>query len=271
MTQLRYPYERVEFVTGDGVKLAGWWIPATVESPGARAWDMAGRTTAIICPGLAAGKANEFVLARRFVPGGLNVLLFDFRGHGESGGQLTGYGALEKEDVLAAVKWVRECHPAQSEKVVGVGISTGAVALLDAAVDPSAEGSAIGAIATYAAYDDFHKLITDATEFYFRPPMPKLVEWLGLPFASVHAGVDLKQIAPERTISRLWPRPVLFIHGEQDEIIPIERGRALYEAATLPKYYVWFPKGTHNDILNDEAAARIVLEFFRVAGAVPVI
>jgi uncharacterized protein len=205
------------------------------------------------------------------VPGGLNVLLFDFRGHGESGGQITGYGALEKEDVLAAVKWVRDCHPARSERVVGVGISTGAVALLEAAVDPSPEGNVISAIATYAAYDDFHTLITDATQFYFRAPMPALIEWLGLPIASVHAGVDLKGISPQRTISQLWPRPILFIHSEMDEIIPIERGRALYDAATLPKYYVWFPKGTHNEMIDDETAARIILEFFRAAGPVPVI
>jgi hypothetical protein len=34
---------------------------------------------------------------------------------------------------------------------------------------------------------------------------------------------------------------------------------------------MWFPEGSHNDLLTNDAAARIVLEFFRRARAVPVI
>jgi alpha/beta superfamily hydrolase len=270
LSQLGFPFERVEFRTADGVKLVGWWIPA-MQTPRSRDWEMAGRETAIICHGLAAGKSNQLTLARRLVPAGFNVLIFDFRAHGESGGQVTGYGGLEKQDVLAAVQWVRQTHPKESEKIVGVGASLGAVALLSAATDNSDEGRAISAVAAYGAYDDFHELLSDATQILFRPPMPSLIEYVGLPIASLHAGVDLKHIAPKETIAQLWPRPVLFIHGERDEIIPIERGQALHESATQPKYYVWFPRGSHNEILSDETAAWIVLEFFKTAAPVPVI
>jgi fermentation-respiration switch protein FrsA (DUF1100 family) len=270
LTQLGFSFQRVEFESADGIKLVGWWIPA-METPRARRWAQAGRETVIVCHGLAASKSNQLILARQLVPGGFNVLAFDFRAHGESGGQITGYGALEKQDVLAAVKWVRDAHPEQSERIFGVGASMGAVALLAAAADDSPEGRSIRAIATYAAYDNLPKLVHDLAGDHFRPPLGWLVEKLGMPIASAHAGVNLSSWAPDQFISQVWPRPVLFIHGEQDEIISFERGQALFDAAPQPKYHVWYPEGSHNDIVSNESAARIVLEFLKMAAPLPVI
>ena len=45
--------------------------------------------------------------------------------------------------------------------------------------------------------------------------------------------------------------PLLVIHGEADEIIPIEQGRALYDAAPGPKYFYQVPGAYHNDRLSD--------------------
>ena len=43
-------------------------------------------------------------------------------------------------------------------------------------------------------------------------------------------------------------RPALFIHGEQDSIIPMKLGRALYEAANEPKTWFPIPEADHNDL-----------------------
>ena len=55
--------------------------------------------TVIVCHGLASNKSNHLLLARELVPHGYNVLIFDFRAHGESDGQLTSLGDLERRDV----------------------------------------------------------------------------------------------------------------------------------------------------------------------------
>src|SRR5439155_16973965 len=236
-----FHYERVEFETADGVKLVGWWIPAAepLRRAAARSsrWEHWGRETVLVCHGLASSKSNQLILARRLVPGGFNVLAFDFRAHGESGGQVTGYGALEKNDVLAAVKWVRDARPDQAQKVFGVGASMGAVALIAAAADDSDQGRSISAIATYAAYDDMPDLMHDISLAFFHQPLGFLLEHLGLPMAGVHAGVNLSAWSPKQEVARVWPRPILFIHGQMDEIIPFERGRALFESASQPKYH----------------------------------
>jgi len=276
--QLGFKFERVEFVASDGTRLAGWWIPAAAQTlprrrnlPTIAPSPDAGRNTVIVCHGLAASKSNQLILGRRLVPGGVNVLAFDFRAHGESGGQITSFGALEKRDVLAAVHWVRENHPEQSRRIFGVGASMGGAALIAAASDRSAEGQSIEAVATYAAYDDLDLLVHDVSKQFFERPLGWILEHVGVPIASAHAGVNLTAFAPARDVSNLWPRPILYIHGEQDEIIPFRRGENLFDFTSQPKYHLWYPKGSHNDIVADEAAAAIVEEFFRSAKSVPVI
>jgi fermentation-respiration switch protein FrsA (DUF1100 family) len=278
-TQLGFKFERVQFTAEDGTRLAGWWMPADAEAGTRRGGRRraiapapdAGQNTVILCHGLASSKSNQLILGRRLVPGGFNVLAFDFRAHGESGGQLTSFGALEKRDVLAAVRWVRQTHPAESHKIFGVGASMGGAALIAAAADESTEGQAIAAIATYAVYDDMDLLVRDLAREFFERPLGWLLEHVGVPIASAHAGVNLTAFAPAREVSGLWPRPILYIHGREDDIIPFARGRNLFDFTPHPKYHLWYPQGSHNDIVSDEAAAEVVAEFFRSAEALPVI
>lgn len=52
--------------------------------------------------------------------------------------------------------------------------------------------------------------------------------------------------------------PVLIIHGEADEIVPIRYGRALSEAAREPKEAVWIPGGGHEDLADFGLGASVV-------------
>jgi alpha-beta hydrolase superfamily lysophospholipase len=269
---LSFQFDRVEFRASDGTRLVGWWIPAQAAATRAeRNSSTWGTQTVLVCHGLAASKSNELVLARRLVPAGFNVLLFDFRAHGESAGQLATYGALEKSDVLGAVRWIRQNHAAQAEKIFGVGASMGGAALLSAAADPSDEGRAIAAVAAYACYDDLRLLAADTAAHYFAWPLDKLLLNLSLPLASLHSGADLIHYVPAADAHDLWPRPFLLIQSENDEIIDYQRGVHLLDAASPPKYRVFYPEATHAELLNNDAAARLVVEFFRTARTQPVI
>ena len=276
--QLGFDYERVEFRTSDNIRIVGWWIPAQQPqrhavrvSDGDHADDLWAKRTAIVCHGLASSKSNQLILTRKLVPAGFNCLAIDFRAHGESGGQLTTFGALEKRDVLAAVKWLRQTHANESRQIVGVGASMGAAALISAAADDSPEGRAISAIASYACYDDLWDMTKSVTQNYFATPMNDLLLYVGLPVAEIQTGADLIHYSPAKDAAALWPRPILLIHGQRDEIIDFSRGESLLEAIPQPKYHLWYPTGSHNDILNDDSAAKIVEEFFKVATSQPVI
>lgn len=260
-SQLGFAYVPVDFTSIDGTRLSGWWIPSISQSA----------STVIVCHGLASSKSNQLILSRSLVPDGYNVLIFDFRAHGESGGQLTTFGDRERFDVLGAVRWVRSNRPAQSRQIFGLGASMGGAALISAASDASEEGRAIQAIAVYGTFDDLSLEMDSVTEDRFVPALCWLIRKLGLPLASVHCGSDLTQFAPARDLDRLWPRPILVIHGMDDRVIPFERGQRLYQMSSQPRQRIWVPRAGHNEVIDDEPTAQRVREFFDNAKPVPII
>ena len=75
--------------------------------------------------------------------------------------------------------------------------------------------------------------------------------------ASDVAGTVLPMIGPllirsfdsRRKITRVQA-PILFIHGNADDIVPMRLGRALFDAAPEPKYLWAIPGAGHNDIVE---------------------
>lgn len=261
--QLGFRFEPVRFTSTDGIALDGWWIPArkpsasdVKESPD---W---GRKTVVLCHGLGANKSNQLVMAQDLVPGGYNVLTFDFRAHGRSGGQVTTFGDRERRDVLGAVRWLRRTHAEQSTHIYGAGASMGAAALIAAAADASEEGQALEALAVYGTYDDLGALVRTLANDYFVPPLDWLAVRAALPVASLHAGRDLAAFRPGKEVQALWPRPILVIHGKNDRIIDFRQGENLLDHALQPKYHYWVTGGDHNGVVSDPVVSKAVLLFF---------
>jgi fermentation-respiration switch protein FrsA (DUF1100 family) len=252
-TLYNWNFSRVEFPATDGTRLVGWWIPA----PGGES-----NQTVLLCPGSNSDKASELFLVKRLVPDGYNVLVFDFRAHGESGGQLCSFGDLERHDVLGAMRWLRKNHPDAAEKVAGLGVSTGAAALLAAAADPSPEGQNIDAIAVYDTFDRLDNEADSLVKDFLPAPMAWMVRHVGLPMAGWQVGANLPAFAPATQINAIWPRPVLVIHGIDDEIVPFEQGQSLYDAAMEPKMNFWIDRCGHTKAIENPAAARFVKKCF---------
>jgi hypothetical protein len=256
LTMFRWSFDPVTFPATDGTKLAGWWIPASHgTSP----------KTILLCHGLGGDKASQLSLVRRLVPAGYNILAFDFRDSGQSEGQLCTFGDLERRDVLGAVRWLTRNHPEACEKVMGLGVSTGAAALISAAVDPSPEGQRIDALAVYDPFDRLDSVAFAILDRYVPQPMNWCVRRIGLPLASLQVGTNLGAFSPEEAVKSLSPRPILVIHGLNDELIDFDRGQALYDAAFQPKYNDWIDQGGHDDVINNDAAARWVKRYFDTA------
>jgi len=245
LSELSWPYEAVAFVATDGTKLSGWWIPAK-----------GAERTVLLCHGLGANKLNQLHMARRLHEAGYNVLTFDFRAHGESGGQFSSFGDRERRDVLGAVRYLKAARPDAARQIVAVGASLGAAAMIAAA----AEGADVDALVIYATYADLGDLAKDVCDRRFPWPVNYVGRYLAVPLASAHAGTNLEAFAPVGMMGRIAPRPVMIVHGKRDEIIPVENGRRLFEAARGPKELILL-EGGHNDIIDDEPTARSVVKF----------
>ena len=254
---LNATYEDVTFPATDGTPIAGWFVPAEHGS----------HTTALLCPGLGSSRAGFFPILQKLHAAGVNVLAIDLRAHGGSGGQLCSFGVRERDDVHGAIDWLKASEPRAAGRVVGVGASLGAAALLaEAAEDERVDGVVV--LATYATMADE---VDDVSRRQLVPPIGWLVRQIGLPLASLHAGTDLRVERPVDAVARLWPRPVLIVQGTDDEIIPFADGRALYAAAPVGRQSMWVAGGTHNGILEDPAVLARVVGFVRSARPTPLV
>lgn len=154
---------------------------------------------------------------------GWAVLAFNFRGAGASEGDFSLGGWLD--DLRAAAD-----HLLATEDVSGVwlaGSSTGGgLAICHAAEDERVRG-----VATLAAPATFSSWAEDPTALMERAREVGVVSRSAYPDDFDHWARELSEIRPVAVIGKVPPRPVLLVHGSDDETVPLEDARELAEAA----------------------------------------
>jgi len=238
------PFEEVEFRAADGTTIRGWWIPAKGLTSSASATGRAEKCprTLVFCHGIAGNRSVflPFVEAADWLDA--NILMFDLRGHGDSDGRTVTLGYWEKEDVLAAIAFVRREKPDEAREVIGMGVSLGAATLAEAAalVEPPLDGVILDSAFT-STQDMTHAVVKN-----FPPACHPWLLTLGLPMAEWHAGCPMMDVRPESSVARLRA-PVLLLHSRGDPLIPSEHAHRLLAQAAEPKRLCIFELPGHCD------------------------
>ena len=201
-------YEAVHITTADDVRIHGWLIPAS----GPR------RGVLLFFHGNAGNISHRLDSIRIFHELGLDTLIIDYRGYGQSEGRPSEQGLYA--DAKAARAYLRE-RGYDDREIVYFGRSLGGAVATDlaATIAPAA-------------------LILEST------------------FTSIpDVAADAYPVFPVRLLARLeYPArnnlqdvraPVLVIHSRDDELIDFDHGKALYEAAPGPKRFLEI-EGDHN-------------------------
>jgi pimeloyl-ACP methyl ester carboxylesterase len=228
------PCSDVAFATADGLTLRGWFFPCARPS----------RRTLLICHGLGANRSAFLGYLQVGDALGANILMFDFRGHGDSEGHTVTLGHQEALDVLAAGRYLRDSRSGEAKELIGLGISMGAASLTRAAAMAEPPFDALVLDSGFASAVDMTERILEVYPEAVRP-------WLtvpGIPLACLHAGCDLTAVRPEEAIGAVRC-PVLILHAEQDELIPVSHARRLHARATEPKTLWVAPTGGHSSVL----------------------
>ncbi len=227
-------FEEIEFTSRDGIALRGWWIPAKTSRQTER--------TLIICHGIAANRS----LFLPFVEVGdwldANVLMFDLRGHGDSGGRTITLGYREKDDILAAVAFARREKSPCAREVIGLGISLGAASLAEASALADPPLDAVILDSSFTSTRD----MTHAVLGHFPSSSHPWLLTLGTPLADWHAGCAMMSVSPEDSIARLRS-PVLFLHSRGDPLIPSDHAVRLHATARTQKRLRIFDLPGHCD------------------------
>jgi len=198
-------------------------------------------------------------LVKGFLNKGFNVLLFDFRNSGKSGGTVTSLSLLEKEDLLGAIKYARDS--CGSKHIVLMGFSMGASASLLAA----AESSDVDAVIADSPFTDFNSYLGNRL---IRWKLPKFPFNITIPFfIELFTGTKIENLDIEGAVKRIAPKPVLFIHSSNDTIVrssDISRLASLYSSAGNANAEIWECKGSGHlgaFSCNPDAYVSRVLEF----------
>lgn len=233
----RWPQEEVRITSPYGYALYGLYLPVA-----------GSKRTVILAHGITWTLYGSVKYAGFFRERGWNVLIYDHRNHGKSGGSDTSFGVYEKEDLKAWVDWVfARCG---ADAVVGThGESMGAATVLQhAAIDPRL--AFVIADCPYASARE---------QFAYRLRVEyHLPEWPLLPVASLitrlRAGWFFGAAAPIATIAQVQT-PILFIHGAEDDYIPPTASKRMFEQKPGFKRLYLAPGAAHaQSVVVDSAA-----------------
>jgi alpha-beta hydrolase superfamily lysophospholipase len=220
----RLPYT-THTIAANGVTLEAWHIPA--DNP---------RGLAVLFHGYGGCKSNllwEAVTLRKL---GFSILLVDFRGSGGSSESITTIGALEADDVAAAVAYAQNRWPDQ--RLVLFGQSMGAAAVLRAV----AGGAAADAILLECPFDRLLTTVSHRFELMGLPTvlLPRvLVFWGG-----VQNGFDALAHNPVEYAASVRC-PVLVMHGAKDRLVHEKEAEDIFRALSGPKRWELFAEAGH--------------------------
>lgn len=201
-----------------------------------------------------AGRAVE--MAEWLSHYGYAAILFDFAGCGESEGDFADISLTNQIADLGSV--VEFCRGLGFKRVVSQGRSFGgATALCHAARDTRVAGVCVWA-APVRLMKLFGRRKTALNGEYVRLSYPEGSVLLGRTFFDDLALYDVASCA-----AKVHPRPLLIIHGEEDEVVPVEDAHLLFAKAQRQKELVLVPGGDHRFTQTYQDAWKALLRWLK--------
>jgi len=200
------------FTADDGERLHGWWVPGRAPTIG----------HVLLCHGNGGNVADRVAHVELLSAAGFDVLAFDYRGYGRSGGRPSERGTYL--DARAARAAMVSRDGVDDRRLFYLGESLGGAVALALALEQPPAGVILQS--AFTSVRDMARL--------HHPLVPSALVPDAYP--------SLRRI--RRLVS-----PLLVLHGARDEIVPLMHGEALVEAAPGRKRLHVFPDAGHNDLL----------------------
>jgi uncharacterized protein len=208
--------EDVSFASADGTQLSGWFLPAQGRSRG----------TVVFFHGNAANISNHLLAVRWLPRAGYAVLLFDYRGYGNSQGAPSRAGLVQ--DGVAAIRYARSRADVDPRRLVVFGQSLGGAVAISALARAGTDG--VGALVIEAGFGSYREEARRLmNEHWYLWPLQYPVAYL---FIS-------DELRPFDDLPALAAVPLLVIHSREDSTVPFANGEELIAAFPGPDKTFW--------------------------------
>ena len=226
------PYEHFKLQPTDSIALDAFYVPAVGEA----------KTNLIMLHGVGSCKEVYLGSVAELAKMGYNVLLWDQRAHGKSGGKYLTYGYFEKGDVSLAIDWLETKNADLPTGIYGNSMG-GAVAIQSLAHDARLK---------YALIEStFTDLRTVSNAYGSRMGGFQLPFWLTdyvLTRAGKIANFEPFTVRPIDAAAKVT-QPILHIHGDADANINVAHAHAIFAAyASQDKQLYIVENGDHADL-----------------------
>lgn len=216
-------YEAFDFKSTDGTPLHGWFIPAKTKVP---------KGTVVFSHGNAGSMSYHLGFVTWFAEASYNVIMYDYRGFGKSGGTVDRRGMIN--DVKAAFNYTFSRKDIDTSKVVSFGHSLGGAQSVTALGESPVKG--------------LRAIIIDGTFASYQAMASVFGGQLG-------ASLVTDELSPKDYVKNLSPVPLLVVHGTRDEVVPVSQGLQLYKEALQPKTLFEVKEGRHGTALSNDRGA----------------
>lgn len=240
--------EKVTITSYDGLKLVGLFIPAENA-----------KGTIIVMHGYRSRANMDFVPEVQFMNNyGYNLLVVMQRSHDESEGKYITFGIKERYDCKSWAEYAAERF-GKDKDIFLSGISMGASTVLMASGLDLPKN--VRGIIADCGFTSPKKIITKVVKRAIPLPTAPVVLGIGI-FTKLIAGFGLSEYS---TIDAMKKNelPILFIHGDADELIPIEMTYENYHACTSEKELLVIKGANHavSYLYDTEKCQRTIKEF----------
>ena len=216
-----------------------------------------------ICHGIPAVAYNPedrgyAILAQKFCAGGFVTLIFNFRGAGKSEGNFDIPGW--SKDLQVALDFLYHLKEVDGNHICLLGFSGGAAISVYVAAHDYRVSSLVACAcpAEFGVLSSKEKVMPSLQHFRDigiirdKDFPPSLQEWLK----------GFETISPIHWIDKISPRPLLLLHGDGDEVVPVKHARQLYQKAKDPKELRIIP-GARHKLRLDERVVSIALDWLK--------
>jgi uncharacterized protein len=222
------------------------------------------RATVVVVHGYGGNQDEMLPVASTLHDAGFSVFSFDLRGCGRSTGEVT-FGAKEQDDLASVVDYLTTRDDVDAERIGAVAFSMGAATTLMTAADDTR----IKAVVDDSGWSDVRHWLRPRLLDVFLHPRHRFTP-LALKLVELRSGVDFDRLVPRAVVGRIAPRPLLIVHGTDDDVVPPSDSDELLAAAGAPKELWKVERAAHTDTLRPGGATsseRVVTFLRRALGA----